>query len=633
MKKILVSCLVLALAGELASPLAAFAQSVYQPAALDGTTWLDGSINVPGGSKKTSKSYDNANVRDVLHQLAVEAGFNLVMDPSVTGTVAVELNNVTINEALQSVAAMSDLKLIKQNGGIYLAISRQAAETKGIAHQLSKVIKIYYSNAGRIANVLNSSILADPNGASGGGGATTNQKARPDSRTNSVLVVGTQREIELAEAAISKLDVPRQSKTFYLSHANALDVATMLSSSIFNDGTANLSLGAGGGGSSGGNSASPSPLRVEREDVQEGTGINNFGSGSGGSGGGAVSSGLSSDVTLRGYVKASDTLSVSPEGPMVIPDTRQNSVTVMGTAEQIAMAEKLIPTVDAQLPQVAIEASLVEITEDGVRDLSGQLGTSNGRVQTGFNNQALEGQGGLNFGGNGLIGLPTVTAGDDRARSGINFSTEPLTHHVDYVYQIRSLVSKNKAKILANPTVVAAHDTEAIISIVDQIVRRVTVTVSQNVITQNVEIGEAGIVMDILPKIGEDGTISMRLRPSVTSVKQELRDAQNNLVTLLSKRDLLSQNVRVQDGQTLVIGGLIQQNETGITDKMPVAGDLPIVGAMLRSSARDTHRSEIVMLITPHILNNTRPTPTNSTTVGAVEAGMIPGKSLAGGAQ
>ena len=70
----------------------------------------------------------------------------------------------------------------------------------------------------------------------------------------------------------------------------------------------------------------------------------------------------------------------------------------------------------------------------------------------------------------------------------------------------------NKAKILANPTIVAAHDTESIISIVDEIVRRVTTQLDPSGFsTQTVEIGEAGIVMDILPKIGEDGTISMRL--------------------------------------------------------------------------------------------------------------------------
>jgi type II secretory pathway component GspD/PulD (secretin) len=175
--------------------------------------------------------------------------------------------------------------------------------------------------------------------------------------------------------------------------------------------------------------------------------------------------------------------------------------------------------------------------------------------------------------------------------------------------------------------VVAAHDTESIISIVDEIVRRVTTQIDPSGFsTQTVEIGEAGIVMDILPKIGEDGTINMRLRPSVTSILSQTRDSQGNIITLLSRRDMLTQSVRIRDGETLVLGGLIQQRETSRTDKLPVGGDLPIVGAMFRASQGSNRRSELVMLITPHIINNTKITPVNT-----LSTGNLIQNSLAGG--
>ncbi|WP_303674386.1 secretin N-terminal domain-containing protein [Vampirovibrio chlorellavorus] len=639
MKKTLAPLLVAMMILQGVSPLPIMAQSGLGAGALDNTAMLDETLNVPNGSRRISLSVDNQNIRNVLYALSDTGKFNLVMDDSVTGNVTIDLSKVTINQALQSIASLGNLKILKQSGNIYLVMSRQTAQAKGLDRQLSKVVALHYTNATRVASMLNNSLLANasPTGtaAAGGGGAgaaggNVMQPATAEARTNSIILIGTAQTIALAEAAIAKMDVPRQSKTFYLSHSNALDVATLLAGSAFNDGVASFAVGgaaasgsAAGGAAAGGINGTPrtpSSLRVERQDVQEGTGINVFGSN-----GDGVTSGLSSSVTLRGFVKTQDNATVSPESALIIPDTRQNAITIMGTAEQIALAESLIPTFDAQLPQVSIEASLVEITDTNNKQLGTRWGIADGKLQFGFNNQPLS-----SVSGNGLIGLSTITDITDvnaLARSGIAFNTSPAVTRPDYAFQIRNLISQNKAKVLANPTVVATHDTESIISIVDEIVRRVVTTVDESgFATQTVEIGEAGIVMDILPKIGEDGTVSMRIRPSVTSVLRE-ETVLGNLVTLLQKRDLLAQNVRLKDGETLVIGGLIQQRELNRTDKLPGVAELPIVGAMFRASQRTGTRSELVMMITPHIINNTKLTPVISTT--ATDTGAL--NNLAGG--
>jgi general secretion pathway protein D len=630
MKITLVTLLIAVLATPALCPIPVMAQSLR----LDQSTVIDGQVNIPNGEQLVSVSVANENIRTVLRNLSEKGGFNLVMDESVTGQVTVELNKVSINHAVQSVAALGDLKILKQSGNIFLAISRQMAQQKGLERQHSKIIPVSYTNATRIASVLNQSIFTDPAaaggaavGAAGGGAGMMPQKATADARTNSIILVGTAQDIALGEATIARMDMPRQSKTFYLSNANALDVATLLAGSAFNDGTASFTLGGSGGGAAGSASGGaggssggaggqammvPASLRVERQDVQEGSGVNSFG----GSGGNGTSAGLSGSVTLRGFVKAQDSATVSPDSALIIPDTRQNAITILGTAEQIALAESMIPTFDAQLPQVSIEASLVEITDTDSKEFSTRLGIADGKLQFGFNNQALSA-----VSGNGLIGLSTTAPTDVSvsalARSGVSFNTSPAVTRPDYGFQIRNLISRNKAKILANPTVVATHDTESIISIVDEIVRRVVTTIDENgFANQTVEIGEAGIVMDILPKIGEDGTITMRIRPSVTSVlREEL--VLGNLVTLLSKRDLLTQNVRIKDGETLVIGGLIQEQSIARGEKLPGVSSLPIVGAMFRASQQSGSRSELVLMITPHIINNTKLTPVVTSTIEA----------------
>jgi type II secretory pathway component GspD/PulD (secretin) len=627
MKKLLVPYLVFALCGLAVCPAPGLAQKVYTAnptldttPSLDSATILDGDIHVPNGSRiVVSISSAGESIRTVLHNLAEQGKFNLVMDDSVDGNVTVELKRVSLNQALQSVASLGNLLLLPQKGNIYLAISRQAAQDKGLSRQLSKMIPVRYSNANRLATILNQSLFSNGNSnsssstgasSSGSSGSTAVMKVKADSRTNSLVVVGTAREIELAQATVTKLDLPRERKTFYLSHANALDVATMLASSIFNDGTGSVTMGqsaSGGGGANG--AAAPSTLRVERQDIQEGSGVNVFGSDSSGS----STAGLSSAVTLRGFAKTTDSLQVSPEGALIIPDTRQNAITIMGTAEQIALAESLIPTLDAQLPQVAIEASLIEITDDSIKNIAPQWGVNDGQLASGFNNQPTGGVTGNSAAG--LVGMRTVDPTDPTgaAGSGIVFSTNPLARQQDYLFQLKTLVSKRKAKVLANPTIVATHDTEAIISIVDEILRRVTTTVSEGFATQTIEIGEAGIVMDILPKIGEDGTINMRIRPCVSSPLNPIRDNNGNIVvTLVSKRDLMAQNVRIRDGQTLVIGGLVQQTENLTTQKFPGLGDLPIVSAMFRASAKTGSRSELVLLLTPHIINKGKVTPVNA---------------------
>lgn len=619
-------------------------------------------IKVPNGDKKRiAISFVNASIREVLHTIAEAGDVNLIMDESVVGNVTVDLDNTTINEALTSVALIGNLIVSKQPGGIYLAITQQAADSKGLSRELSKVIRVRYANATRLAALLNQSVFANANlsilnatgmggaggGAGGAGGLVQVTKATADPRTNSVIIVGSKKEIDLAEAAITRLDKPRESKTFYLSFANAVDVASMLASSIFNDGSANFQLAGGGagggaggagagaaagGGAAGGAGAAgaggaigalagplvlPTTLLVEQQIIEDGVGINNFGNADGGD----ASAGLSESVILRGYAKESSSVNVSPQGVLIIPDSRQNAITLLGTAQQIALAESLIPTLDAQLPQVSIEASLIEITDTGLRELGTNLGISGGEIQSGFNNLPVEGTNNTSgaagvAAGAGLVGLRTVDPTDSNSfgRSGIVFTTDPLSQDSDYLMQLRALVTSQKAKILANPTIVATHDSESIISIVDEVVRRIVTEIDESGFsTQTIELGEAGIVLDILPRVGDDGTISMRLRPSVTSVLSQSTDINGNLITLLSKRDVFTQNVRVKNGNTLVIGGLIKEEDSTRTDKMPGLGDLPIVGAMFRSAQKTGERSEIVLLITPHIISGTKLTPVNAT--------------------
>lgn len=569
-------------------------------------------LKVPNGHRLVSVSASNEDLRKVLHDIAQSSGLNLMMAESVKGKITIELIKVSLNDALQAIATTANLDIVPKEGNIYLAIAKTDAKNTGLDRGYSKVIKVNYANATRIASVLNASMF---NTGSNNTGAA--KKVLADARTNSLVLVGTPHEIYLAEQAIAKLDMPRQSKTFYLSNSNAVNVASMLASGVFNEGTAQFNVGGGGGASGGGNSmvpATPSQLTAEQEKIKEGSGVDNFGGQTDES-----TAGLGQSITLRAMVKESTNISVSPEGPIIIPDTRTNAVTIMGTAEQISLAESMIPILDAQLPQVSIEVSLVELSEVGSRNLGVGYGIGQGKFQAGWNNASRSYNSldpSLPVANQQEIGIPT----QDASLGGfgaLGFTTSPVTNSRRFALQVDALIQAKKAKVLANPTVVATHDSESVISIVDEIIRRTTIQQSSSVnglTTREIEIGEVGIVLDILPKVGEDGTVTMRIRPSISTIRDDSQtDTSGNAVTLLSKRDLLAQSVRVRDGETIVLGGLIKDTDAIVNQKFPGLADMPILGAMFRASRRVGERSELVMMVTPHIMNKVDLTPVNFT--------------------
>ena len=199
-RKFLVSSLISLLAIGGSTPDWGMAKPSSNDAQLEQDTRLADTLSLPGGTRKVSLSTSGENVRTVLHDLSQQGGFNLMMDDSVSGAVSVELSNVTIQQAVQAVAAMADLWILPQDGGIYLVISRQAAMDKGLNRGVSKVIQVHYSNANRIANILNKSLFASTTSSASGSSSSGSSNSSPlkvkgDPRTNTVIVVGTAREI------------------------------------------------------------------------------------------------------------------------------------------------------------------------------------------------------------------------------------------------------------------------------------------------------------------------------------------------------------------------------------------------------------------------------------------------------
>lgn len=551
-------------------------------------------ITVRGGNGKLNMRLRNIELRDLLKMLSKRAGFNILLDESVAGLISVDLDDISINQALETIKDYANLVYMQDEKTLVVS-GKDSTLAKSITQQISQMIPVKYVNAKLIAQLLNATVFS--------ASVDDGNKATTEFRTNSVVIVGSDNDVRLATDMIKLLDTPRETKTFKVNHANVFDIAQLLKATVFNDGIAPFGTSTSGDGDI---ASEATPVSVITENFEEGSGSEEIQGASSQGGGGSEQT-----FTLRKRSIVQKDIDISPEGPVLIPDTRTSTLTVMGTIEQIALAEAVIPNLDQKLPQVAIETSLVEMSLGTERSLNITWGQQSGQWRTGFNNDyGTNRNPDVPYTGSTLIGLPNLRGQGNFASNGggIAFVTSPLSRNQDYLAQINSLLATDKAKLLANPTVMAVHNTEAIISITEEVVRSTQVTRDATGFTQTqVEIGEAGIVLNILPKITGDDFVILRIRPSVSTIAGTVTDAQGNTTTLLRRKDFAVQETRVANGQTLALGGLIEEANSSIHSKVPGLGDLPIIGALFRTTSNNKGRTELMMLVTPRLVEDDKP--------------------------
>jgi Flp pilus assembly secretin CpaC len=166
-----------------------------------------------------------------------------------------------------------------------------------------------------------------------------------------------------------------------------------------------------------------------------------------------------------------------------------------------------------------------------------------------------------------------------------------------------------KGKILANPTVVTMDGSSATINITDQvptISQSNTIVNGVQTITTTITTQSSGVTVTLTPQIFDDGSVVLNLAPNVSQPIRTVEATNNGATTstvLLATRSMTLNGVRVQDGSTLVIGGLLRESAQIDMSRVPGLDKLPIVSAMFRSLKQDNaDRTELVLMVTPHIL-------------------------------
>lgn len=530
-------------------------------------------INVSNKNEKLSLNLRDVSIRDVLNLIAQQGNFNIILDDSVDGTLSVDINNVDLNKALEYIFTVGQLSYTKDGNTLIVATQESAAE-KHLNAKTFKTIPVLYRDASAIAGQLNKTLFSIPRA-----GGNEKAIAAADPTSNSLLIMGSDEDIQMVNQALRELDIPRNRKVYQVRYNNPSTIAQILAANFFGFGAASATgaAGAGGAGAQGAQAAAPA--------------------GGGGAGGG-IGGGAAAASGAAGLPVVAPSI-LNAGGVTFISETNSQTLTVLATEEQLALIDSAIQEVDVRRPQVTIEVALVELNDDVTRSLVPTFNT----ISLGSYKIQLLGGGTTNtirWGGGPLLPKRFNISRDNNSSQAANTVRPYTLDNTDLTI---------RGKLLANPTIVAMDGTASSLNITDEVPTinsTTSLSAGVSVTTSTITKQQAGITMSITPTISNDGSVTLNVIPKVTQPLREIRIVSNGNVTstvLLSERQLTVAAARVKDGETLVLGGLLREAQSDNVNKIPGLSDLPIVGAMMRASnTARKQRTELVLMITPHIL-------------------------------
>ncbi len=307
------------------------------------------------------------------------------------------------------------------------------------------------------------------------------------------------------------------------------------------------------------------------------------------------------------YVTAQDmkaTIASAAEGLKVKVETDipSNSLLVTGSSLGISRIKQIVGELDKRLQQVELEAKVVAISKSATKDLGVSWTWDETPKSVEYDPPTYTYDSDTNT---YIMTDPgTITRHPSSSVGGgypgiIQFGSSPingLPYEFYYSAKINALVSKGNAKILSQPKVITVNGKQARILIGDRIPVQ-TNTVANGTTSTSTTYIDTGIKLTYTPVVGADGQITANVRTEV-STPQLVSDIKQYQITTREAET----NVRMKDGETMVIGGLIGSQESKTITKVPFLGDLPILGSLFKSVSNSGSESEIVIFLTAHVI-------------------------------
>jgi type II secretory pathway component GspD/PulD (secretin) len=278
-------------------------------------------------------------------------------------------------------------------------------------------------------------------------------------------------------------------------------------------------------------------------------------------------------------------------------DKRSNQIIVVDISSRIQQVKDVLKAFDVQVPQVLIEARIVEV----------QL---NDKFRQGINWEAIANE----IGEQSLrTAIPLAVAPPVGAAA---LTTLTLGESGDDVHLVLSLLERvGKTNLLSSPRITVMNNEEAKLAVATRqpfVSQTVVQTVNSTNTADNVQFIDVGVTLKVQPRISHDDFVEMKIRPEISSSNQSIElegVAQGSNTTFTRTRipvvttQELETTVQVKSGTTLIIGGLIQDRQEKSSNKIPVIGSLPIIGRAFQSKSHDFEKTELVLFLTPTLVH------------------------------
>ena len=272
----------------------------------------------------------------------------------------------------------------------------------------------------------------------------------------------------------------------------------------------------------------------------------------------------------------------------IIADETSNTVVIMGTSREYEMVESAIRKLDILPKQVLIEATIIEV------GLTGDLSYG---VEWFFKNGGV----GSNKTGNGKLSLGT----DGIAAAAPGFSYSIIDGATDVRFVLNALESETNVQVLSSPSIMVLDNKSATINVGDEIpipTRQSSSNTDSTAPTVNeIQYRNTGILLTVSPRINAGGLVTLE-------VKQEVSDAitteSSGLDAPTIQQRSIESTVAIQSGQSVILGGLIKNKREDSTSGVPILSRLPILGNLFRQQSNSDRRTELLVIITPHVIDN-----------------------------
>ncbi|BBB32842.1 hypothetical protein TTHT_1328 [Thermotomaculum hydrothermale] len=304
------------------------------------------------------------------------------------------------------------------------------------------------------------------------------------------------------------------------------------------------------------------------------------------------------EVIKLNYTKAKDVVKIFKDNPIlgksegtIVPDETANALIVTDIPENIEKIKKIVSQIDVKPKQVLLESIIAEVTlnDNNKLGIGWQFG-EDGRIRNSWGDTSFSSSGSLNF------PLNDVDEG-----TGFSYA---LSVNDDLVKaQLNAYAQANKAKILSHPKIVTYNNHKAEMKVVER--RWVQTSVNTNAavgvggLFTNFEERDYGIILKVTPHINENGDI-------VLEIDQEVSDliGVDNFGNPIAIKRNLTTTILLKNGQTMVLGGLIQEKNKNEDRGIPKVNKIPILKHIFGTGESEKKRTELLLFITPHLIED-----------------------------